>query len=166
MTTTTADAIRDRAITVITALVPRSLSHDRFKAYLNEGDADFTTWAESTDAGAFRRFQVRDTGSDQPPDVSNTDVEARIVSLRVTIAYPQTSRAGAKGGLARDKIMSQDQHQIEHAIGMAGSSNFSSSTNPAYPDACWTSGSTLRRVGRACDYLVIEQAMLFYRSMP
>jgi hypothetical protein len=158
---TTVESIRDRAIDVIEATAPSVLPSDEFRRYRNEGGADFRVWAERNPAGAWRRFQVRDTGDDEPPEVSNTDVEERRITLVVTVAYPQTSRAGKDGALDRDDAMSSDQHKIEHAIGMCGRANFA----PPYPDACWRSGRTERVVGDGVDFLVITQTMSFRRTM-
>lgn len=164
MATTTAPAICDRAITVIGAIVPTSLSSgpgNRFLAYRNEGDADFETWATANPAGAFRRFQVRAVGSDRPVEVSNTDVESHYVELIVTVAYPQNARAGKQWALDRDRIMDEDRHAIEGAIGLRGGANFAG----ANPSATWIDGSVERQSVGAVDFLIIRQTMLFYRAM-
>jgi hypothetical protein len=158
---TTAEAIRARIITVIVDLTPASDAGVDFTPFRNELAANFRRWADQNAASAHRRFQVRDIGEDSPPDVSNTDVESRRVTYEIVIAYPQTHRWGADAALDRDDVMSQDQHQIEHAIGLTGRANFSGS----YPDACWVEGSTEREIGDACDFLVIRQTMMFYRAM-
>lgn len=156
-TATTVESIRDRIIDIITALVPSVLAGDLFRSYRNEGGADFISWADGAPAGAFRRFQVRDTGDDDPPAVSSGVEEERLVTFRVIVAYPQTGRYGAEQGLDRDDVMRSDQRQIEQAIGLHGRGNFVS----PYPDASWRSGATSREIGAACDFLVIEQTMAF-----
>lgn len=161
MGTTTAAAIRDRAITVISALVPISL-RERFVAFRNEEGAEFLKWAEANPDAAFRRFQVRDDGNDQPPNVSNSDVEERLVTLAIRIAYPQNSRAGVKNALDRDRVMSEDQFKIEKAVGYSGASNFTSPN----PDASWRDGRVRRVVGNSCDFLEIVQTMGYYRAIP
>lgn len=158
---TTADLIRDRIIDVIESLTPDLLAGDKFRRYRNEGNGDFEAWATANPDGAWRRFQVRDVGRDQPPEVSNTDVEERLITFSIVVAYPQTSRAGRKNALDRDTAMSHDQHDIEHAIGLTGRGNF---MPPDYPDASWRSGSTTRSVRQAVDFLEIEQTMAFYRQ--
>jgi len=50
MSTTTAEAIRDRIITVISAHVPASLAGTGYRGYRNEGDADFETWCQANPA--------------------------------------------------------------------------------------------------------------------
>jgi hypothetical protein len=162
MATTTAGAIRQRIIDVIKGLAPSSDTEIPFKPYLNQGAAAFRADCEQAPQGCARRFQVRDVGIDQPPPISNTDVEEREVTYEVVIAYPQTHRWGSGAALDRDDAMSADQHQIEHAIGMCGRANF---TSPTYPDAFWRSGETIREVGNGVDFLVITQTMGFKRSM-
>jgi hypothetical protein len=168
--TTTADLIRDRAIAVIIGLVPKYLSGIHFRPSTNRHGADFVKQCEKQPASAFRLFQCRDIGVDHPPEVTNTDVEWRQITLRIIVAYPQDYMANAaplgKQALDRDRVMSTDQHAIEHAVGLAGRANFSSAVSPSYPDAFWVSGTTTREIGRACDYLVIEQTMRFLRTMP
>lgn len=155
-TTTTAEDIRDRIITVIESLTATSLAGDRFRVYRNEG-AGFVDWCETKPGSAFRRFQVIETGSDQPPESSSAIEEERTATLQITIAYPRNARAGADQGLDRHDIMREDQRTIERAIGMHGAANF---TSP-YPSACWLDGSTDREEGEACDYLIITQRMSF-----
>lgn len=154
---TTAENIRDRIIAIIEALTPTSLAGDEFRKYRNEGAAGFTAWAAEQKAAAWRRFQVRDTGVDSPPDVSNTDIEMRYVTFEIRVAYPQTHRAGRDAALDRDDVMREDQRAIEYAIGMAGRSNFTSPN----PDATWVEGSTEREIGDGVDFLVITQRMMF-----
>jgi hypothetical protein len=166
MPTTTASAIRQRIVTVIKAVVPALDSHTPFKPYLNQQGADFRADCEQAPQGSVRRFQVRDVGDDQPPAIVNSDIEERRVTFEVIVAYPQTHRWGVDAALDRDDAMSADQHKIEHAIGLNGRENFASSVNPAYPDACWREGHTMREVGNGVDFLVITQTMSFFRSMP
>lgn len=161
MATTTAEAIRDRILTVIEAITPSSLSVDKFRRYRNERGADFVGWAEENQAAAFRRFQVRDDGSDAAPEVSDATTELRSISFTIIVAYPQTNRAGRDAALDRDDLMSADQHAIEHAVGLRGYANFAG----AYPNASWTDGSVSREVGDGVDFLVIRQTMRFYRSV-
>lgn len=160
MATTTADAIRDRIIAVVRALVPVSLVGDEFIPSTNEGNADFVGWAEQYEPGAFRCFQVVEL-VDTTPEVSDAVVALIRTTFRITVAYPHSHRTGAKNALDRYRVMSEDQHKIEYAVGMEGRVNF---TPPTYPDACWVEGSATRETGDACDFLVIEQTMQFYRA--
>ncbi len=158
--TATASTIRDRAIALVSALVSPTLVAPSFVAYRNEGPADFIAWAIANPAGALRRFQVRDEGIDQPPPVSNTDIERRECTLVIVIAYPQDARAGNKNGLSRDDLIDSDFRQIDYAIGMTGRANFAGSTY----DATWFSGGTKSIVrGRVVDLLMIRQSYMYNR---
>jgi hypothetical protein len=156
---TTAGAIRDRIIEVIRALTPSVHTGNRFEVFRDEDEANFVEWAEAFPQGAFRRFQVRDLSTDGPPPVSNTDIEERLVTFTIAVAYPQTSRMGGDAARDRDDARTADRHLIERAIGMAGRANFSS----PHPDACWRAdGSGSELVTRnGVDFLVITQTMSF-----
>ena len=162
MATTTPAAIRDRALTVIEALVPGSLSADRFRRYRNEDDGDFRAWAESNPAGCLRRVQVRTTGATETPPVSNFDHEEHQVTLEVTVAYPQTHRYGEDAALDRDDVIDQDAFQIDKAIGMQGGANFTPATSA---DACWIGGSPrdIER-GEGVDFLVLVMVFIYKRT--
>lgn len=155
-TGTAAASIRDRIATVITALTPTRLASDKFREYRNESAA-FIEWCEANPVSAFRRFQVTESGSDEPPETSSVMEEERKATFQVIIAYPQNSRAGSQQSLDRQDMMREDQRIIERAIGMTGAANF---TSP-YPSACWLSGGTDRDSGEACDYLILSQVMSF-----
>jgi lysophospholipase L1-like esterase len=160
---TTAEKIRDRLIAVIEALTPTSLSRDKFRAYRNEGDADFQSWAAQFPASGFRRFQIRDTGEDEHPEVSNEDCEERKVTFSITVAYPQTSRTGKGAALDRDDVIQQDRRSIDRAIGMIGRANLSA----PYPDACWLkdgSSAPTRIEGDGVDFLEFRYQYLFQQS--
>jgi len=159
---TTAELIRDHIIELVEAITPTLLLGDKFERYLNEGDADFVTWCAAHPESVFRRFQVRDTGDDHPPDISNLDVESRLVTFEIRVAYPQTSRYGKNNALDRDDVMSADQHQIEHTVGLCGYANF---TGASAPNAAWVEGATRRDQDGGIDFLVITQTMRFYRRM-
>lgn len=162
MATTTPAAIRDRAITVIEALTPGSLSNDKFRRYRNEGDGDFRAWAEANPSGCLRRFQVRTTGATETPPVSNFDHEEHQVTLGVTVAYPQTARFGADQALDRDDVIDQDAFQIDKAIGMQGGANFTPATSA---DACWISGSPAEiERGETVDFLVLVFVYIYKRA--
>lgn len=159
---TNAEAIRDRAIEVIGALVPRYMAGpgNRFRPYLNEGRGNFIDWANANSPGCFRRFQVR-TGSDTPPEVSNCDYEERKLVLVVTIAYPQSARTGPTDALDRDDVADQDFKQIDFAIGIYGRANFC----PPNPDGMplGATKTSVRDAAAAVDFLVIEAPFTYQR---
>ena len=167
MATTTAEAIRDRIITVIEALVPTTNTKDRFKRYtFDAGIDDFRKWATGNPQGSLRRFFVRTLGTDEIAEVSNGDVEAHYVDFLVLVAYPQTNHIGLTA-LDRDDAQDQDRHAIEGAIGLRGAANFAG----AFPDACYrgpvpSMKPVDRELGAGVDFLVITQRMSFYRAFP
>ncbi len=156
--TTTVETLRDYIISIIGGLVPRSLSGDRFRKYRNEGGGRFHPWCEANPAGAFRRYQVRDTGAYSTASVSTTDLEERYVEFITTVAYPQNNRTGRQAALDRDDVMRQDQRKIETAIGLLAWGDF------VVPYATWIGGSTVRERGQAVDYLVVRQTMRYFRA--
>src|SRR5678815_4190020 len=125
MALATAEAIRDRILTLIEAITPSSLSGDKFRRYRNEGNGNFAAWAERNATASFRRVQVREVGDDNPPDVSNTDFEAVYLTEELRIAYPQSHRYGAANALDRDDVMKLDWKDINFSVGMYGRANFS-----------------------------------------
>ena len=163
MATSTAAAIRDRAITVIKAIVPSSDSTLHFIPFENEFAADFRYAMNGAPDGGHRRFQVRTTGLGRGPTVTNSDVEERILELEVVVAYPQDHRWGADNALDRDDVMEQDRNLIETEIGVRGAANFTAST----ADACWLDADFEIPFERdsACDFLVIRQRMSYWLQL-
>lgn len=158
---TTPQAIRDRAIAVIEALVPTSDTGVKFRAFRNEGAADLQDWAEKNPAACRRRFQVRTVGNTFSPPISNTDSEEHQVTLNVLVSYPQTGRDGKKQALDRDDTLDEDAFQIDKAIGMLGRANFSY----PYPDACWIEGAPIARiVGVAVDFIEFVLTYIYRRT--
>ena len=155
--TATDSAIRDRVLTLIEEIVPTSLSHDRFIRYRNEGDGDFHSFAQT--APQIRRFQVRDTGDEQLPQVSNTLVEEIETEMLILVAYPQNARASKTNALGRDDVMGDDWKAINYAIGIAGRGNFSGA-NDCTPLGCT---KTIDRAGKV-DFLTIKARFLYWRS--
>lgn len=157
----TPETIRDRVYTLIEGITPASLAADKFRRYRNEGDANFVEWTETQPAGAFRRFQVRDSGEDEIPEVSNTDFDDRRLTLNITIAYPQNARAGANQAMDRDDVMDSDYRKIDYLIGIYGRANFSSTHD------CTPLGTTkARESGENCDYLIITAQYRYFRQTP
>lgn len=155
---TTAESIRDRAIAVIGALVPRSHTTRGYRKYDNEGSGDFVAWVAASPSGGFRRFQVRQTG-DSGPAVSNTDYEERQLVLAVTIAYPQDGRAGRDQAMDRDDMIDADFKQLDFAVGLYGRANFS----PPNPDAMPLGATKTIVKGDGVDFLVIELTFTYQR---
>ncbi len=160
----TAAAIRDRIRSLIEALTPTSDAGVKFRSYRNEGSADFVDWAEKNPAAALRRFQARDNGSEDPPEVSNADTDMRHVTYAILIAYPHTARHGADQALDRDDVMHEDFKKIEQAIGIYGRANFSS-THDCTP--LGNEGAPMKEIerGNACDFLRITARFSYYATV-
>lgn len=167
MATTTSKAIRERIAAVVAALTPTNHLELPFVSYLDAQGADFRRWARAHPQVCTRVFQARSVSTAQPPDASNTDVEARLATFDVIVAYAKRWRAGAS--FDRDDTMESDQIQIEHAIGRNGFGNFAG----ANPNASWLSsdargsqtGTSFERdTAGNVDFLVVRQTMRFYRS--
>lgn len=145
-------------LTLVEAIVPALGQPTRFKRFLNEGDADFREWAQGNPASCFRRFQIRDTGDEDMPDVTNTDREAIIMPYHALVSYAQDARGGKTNALGRDDIMSSDRKQLLHAIGLSGYVNF--------PDATCLFHKATRIEGKGVDFIAIELRYRFYRAFP
>lgn len=157
---TTKEAIRDHIIALITAIDPDVMSGDRFRAYRNERGAKFVEAMEAAPAGALRRFQVRDTGQDEPPAVSSVDHERQLVTFQIQISYPQTGRYGADQALDRDDVMESDRKQLEQTVGLYGQANFVTPN----PDAGWRDCTVDRVEGDAVDFLVVTLTLEFLQQ--
>jgi hypothetical protein len=161
--TTTADALRDKIAALIKALVPTYLAGDLFREFRDEADADMIAYAKARPNAAWRLYQVRHTGGDRAPESSNSDVEAHFATFEITVAYSQTGRAGAAAARDRDKLIADDQHLIQHAIGMAGYANF---TGAANPNASWLDDEIPERTREGgVDFLILRTTYRFYRRM-
>lgn len=169
MATTTGGAIRDRIIALVKALAPTVDSSVAFRPYENQGGANFRKFCRGAPMGSERLYQVRDVTTRQPADASNTDVEARMVTFDVIVAYPQTHQWGVDAGLDRDDAMDADRKLIENAIGRNGYGNFAND----YPNASWIGESAAgsqtattfeRTDDDPVDFLVIRQTMRYYQA--
>jgi hypothetical protein len=155
----TAESIRDRVIALVEGITPTSLAGDKFRRYRNEGAADFDEAMENKPAAAFRRFQVRQVGDEENPDVSNAQFEAVVVSYEFRMAYPQNHRYGAANGMDRDDVINQDWLQFNRAIGIYGRGNFTGSHD------CTPLGAVkTRESGNAVDYLVVTARFRYQRT--
>jgi hypothetical protein len=159
MALATQEAIRDRNYTLIEALTPASLSADKFRRYRNEGDANFTDWAEKNIPACFRRFQVRQILTDELPTTSSMTEERVTLTLQITIAYPQNHRYGAANGMDRDDVMNADWLKVNAAIGIYGAGNFSGSND------CTPLGATMEMErGGKVDYMVVTARFEYVRA--
>jgi len=157
----TASAIRDRARVILAAIDPVSLLGDRFRDFRNEGTADFREWAEANAPGAFRRYQIRDVGTDEMPLVSNTVHELHRMTLEVVVAYPQSHRYGDDNAMDRDRVIDEDWDYICFNLGHTGRVHFFSGHD------CTPLGFTSKTVerGDVCDFLVAEFEYEYQRAL-
>ena len=159
MAIATQEAIRDRLYTLVESRSPTSLT-TKFLRFRNEDSADFDDWAEKNPAAAFRRFQIREAGDDELPDVSNPDLEAVIIQFNIRIAYPQSHRYGAANAMDRDDVMNQDWKLLNAALGIYGRANFSS-TNDCTP----LGAVKTREQGGKVDFLVVTARFRYFRAV-
>jgi len=157
---TTAASIRDRIKALIQALTPTSDAGVKFRSYRNEDGADFQDWAEKNPAAALRRFQARDDGSEEPPEVSDTLVDMRHVTFLILVAYPHTGRHGADQALDRDDVIDQDWGLINGKVGIYGRAQYSG----AYD--CTPLGATREIIrGAGVDFLEVRARFSYYRAV-
>jgi hypothetical protein len=160
MATSTPSAIRDQVRTVLSQVDPVSLTSTRFRDFRNEGKADFREAMEKNPAASLRRYQVRNIGNDEPPEVSNTVFETRRLTLEIVIAYPQDNRAGRDNAMDRDDIIDEDWDYIDFNIGLCGRVNFSGTYD------CTPLGCTKEiEIGETCDFMVIRAEYLYNRAL-
>lgn len=151
-------AIRDRVKVLIEALTPSALAGDKFKSSRNEGPAAFMDAMEATPI--LRRFQARFDGSEDPPEVSNTDTDLRHATLVLLIAYPHTARYGADQAMDRDDVIDQDWGLVNGKIGIYGRANFSSTHD------CTPLGAEREVIrGATCDFLEVRMRLSHFRTV-
>jgi hypothetical protein len=164
VSTSTPQAIRDRIRAVVASIDPVSLIGDRFIDSRNEFSGDFREWAETNPAAAFRRYQVRADGHDEPPTVSNTVIEERRVVFEILIAYPQNHRYGDDGAMDRDDVIDEDWDYLDFNLGICGKVNFTSTDTGSYD--CTPLGCTKEiERGDVCDFLVIRAEYQYQRAL-
>jgi hypothetical protein len=153
-------SIRDTMITTVAGLTPTTLSGNRYKKH-DQRMSDFRAWCEQNPGPAFRRFSIRGTGAQEPPEVTNTDVEWIWTEIEAVVAYPLDFRGGPQMTLDRDDLIEEDMRQIENAIGTNGYSTIESAGAGTV-----TTSSIEREPGQACDFGVLRLRTGFYRAMP
>jgi hypothetical protein len=156
----TAESIRDRIASVMESLTPTSLTSTKLRQHRNEGDALFEDWCEKNPAAAFRRFQIREVGDDEPPLVSSVTQEIVRVRYEIRGAYPQSHRYGPQNALDRDDVLNQDWVSINRAVGIYGRANFTGAYDCTPLPAVKT-----REQGAKVDYLVVTVEYEYIRSM-
>ena len=120
--TTTAKLIREDRRDIIRALSPEQLSRAPFREYI--GSEDFRTWAESKSASCFRRFQVRDLHTYEPPTISDTVLEEIATTFEVTVAYPSDGRYRGDVVTGLDDAIRSDQTKINDSLGVLSQGDY------------------------------------------
>jgi hypothetical protein len=156
----TLERLRDRLIALITSADPTVLTSLRFRHSQDEGSGDFTLWAEGNPAGAFRRFQVRDSGSTDTFETSMVDLSHFEARMEIRVAYALDKRGGPQGARDRDDVIDADWRLLNRTIGLIGRGNFSGRNN-CTPIEC---SKTIER-GEACDFLVVSWRALYIQDM-
>lgn len=127
--TTTPANIRDRIITLITAITPTNLEGDKYRVTRDLTDADFRAACLSSPQSCLRRFQVRKVGKRGNPQVSNVDAARHDVAFEIVVAYPNTYRYGAAAGRDRDDVIDEDLAQLDFAVGLYSRGSFTVATS-------------------------------------
>lgn len=157
-------AIRDRIHALLEGYDPLWDTKTKLRRYRNEGNGNFTTWAEANPAGALRRFQVRADGQEDPPESSNTDYDLRHVTFEIRIAYPHTGRYGADGALDRDDVMDQDFGEIEKLVGIYARAWYFG-THDCTPLGAPSGSMKSVEIGTSVDFLVLTARFSYYREV-
>jgi hypothetical protein len=153
-------SIRDTMATTVIGLTPPVISSKRFTKY-DHRVSDFRAWCEQNPTGCFRKFSIRGTGTQSPPEVTNTDVEWINTEIEAVIAYPLDFKGGPQMTLDRDDLIEDDLRQIENAIGTNGYQTIESAGAGTV-----TTIEATREEGQACAFAVLRLAVGFYRAMP
>jgi len=118
--TTTVELVRDGMISAVHGLTPELLADTRFR--VNRAVFDFEDWCENHANACFRRFQIKDLGGYEPPQISDHIIESLESELQVLVAYPMAliTKFGAEGERDMYDLVRSDMHLIDGAIGHRG----------------------------------------------
>lgn len=153
-------SIRDTMVTALHGLTPLTLSGTRYKRH-DHKVSDFRSWCEANPTSSFRRFSVRGTGREEPPEVTNGDVEWIWTEIEAVIAYPLDFRGGPQMSLDRDDLIAEDMRQIKDTIGTNGYL-----TIEAAGAGTVTTNSVDREEQNACVFSILNLRVGFYQAMP
>lgn len=116
---TTAGAIRDAMLALVTAITPAKHAGQKFLAHREQ--SDFRTHSEKNPGGCLRRFSIRNLNDRGAPAVTTGSVEEISETFEVVVAYPIDGRHGGKFLTGLDDVISSDINQIHHALHVANS---------------------------------------------
>lgn len=160
--TSTEAAIRDLTASLVVALVPSLQSEFRYREFRYD-TGDFEEFAARS-PDCLRVFSCRELLEAYQPEVTNTDVEWRQVTIETAVAYPRTFRygSGAAGDRMRDEVMRTDLHQLESEIGLRGYGNYSGIASMLVAE----SRQDVIGMRDSVAFLRFTIRFGFYRSMP
>jgi hypothetical protein len=160
MPVTTPEAIRDRLVELITAIVPTSHVRQRFEVHREE--LPIRDWAEVNPASCLRRFSVRWLGPVRSPHVSGGDVELVDRDLEVVVTYPTSARHGLKQLADLERVIAEDAAKINQTVGTIGHAT-RAATTPAVTIRSIEGSEDREDLGPAQAGVVRLNAM-YYRS--
>ena len=161
--TTTPAAVRDAMVTEVRALTPTVAADVTFRHFQEDRRVDFRDFCEANPQAAFRLFAIRNLGPQQPPEVTNGDVEWIETMFECVVAYPVSNEYGEQGQLDMDDVIDSDAAQIRAAIGTTGYATLDVTTGGA---ASVTDNGYEFEDGTACRFLRVELNVSMYRSIP
>jgi len=114
--TTTAKLIREDRRDIVRNLRPAELANVGFSEY--DRNADFREWCEDNSTSCFRRFQIEDQATYEPPVISDFAIEETRTQFTVVVAYPADGRF--RGGTinAVEDAIRADQVKIDTRLGV------------------------------------------------
>jgi len=135
--TTDWPTIRQRMVTVIKALTPKTLTAHPFHVTRTEMSG-FREYAEGFTQNAFRQYEIEDI-EDEAPSRQDYQSELRLMTADLIVAYPHTwawystKDANNQHNEASLRAMAhQDRRSLDNAIGVRGGANYTSGQS-----ACW-----------------------------
>lgn len=157
--TTSLELIRDGMIAKLEALTPTLLSADKFRRHV--GEVDFSRYCETDPTSAFRVFSVLQDDVEEPPTVSDMDVEHRTATFALLIAYPKAwGRYGGQNERDAQDCIEADRRLIDgrSGIGHNAYSGYPSGQHSALIESSIESGD-------AVLWSRLQVTVTYYRSV-
>lgn len=162
MATTTPDAIIVKMQSTVEALTPTSSERDKFKRH--DQEVDFRAWCDQNPTAAFRKFSILDLWEFDEPRISDLVNEEVWTTFEFVAAYPIQSagKYGSRKAHSMQKVMSDDLHQVRHAIGANGYATLDTATGGA---ATVVEDGPSVEDGQACRFVVLRLRTRYLRAM-
>lgn len=162
MSTTTAEAILNSITSrIVTRLTPTYDSDKLFLLHEEQEENGFRDWAERNADACLRKFSAMFMGEEEPPLVSNGDVELVGEELEVVVAYPTTNRFRSQ--VALHHVIREDLRQIEHEVGSNGFNALDTDVASIGTATVITLGRR-REDGPPVTFGVLRLRAMYYRS--